>query len=79
MFPLDFVNTSQDWLILQITLARMRVAHMASHWRTTIDAAKFNSSIINYRLQSGMKTKINFFLGLGVLESDRGVDIVIYG
>jgi hypothetical protein len=43
MFPLDFVNTSQDWLILQISLASLRVAHMASHWRMTIDAAKFNN------------------------------------
>jgi hypothetical protein len=42
-FPLAFVNTSQDWLILQISLASLRVAHMASHWRMTVDAAKFNS------------------------------------
>jgi hypothetical protein len=35
MFPLAFVNTSQDWLILQISLASLRVAHMASHWRMT--------------------------------------------
>jgi hypothetical protein len=41
-FPLSFVNTLQDWLILQISLARLRVAHMASHWRMTVDAAKFN-------------------------------------
>jgi hypothetical protein len=41
-FPLAFVNTSQDWLILQISLASLRVAHMASHWRMTVDAAKFN-------------------------------------
>jgi hypothetical protein len=42
-FPLDFVNTSQDWLILQISLASLRVDHMASHSRMTIDAAKFNT------------------------------------
>jgi hypothetical protein len=39
MFPLAFVNTSQDWLI---SLASLRVAHMASHWRMTVDVAKFN-------------------------------------
>jgi hypothetical protein len=39
-FPLAFVNTSQDWLILQISLASLRVAHMASHWRMIFDAAK---------------------------------------
>jgi hypothetical protein len=44
MFPLAFVNTSQDWLILQISLASLRVAHMASHWRITADAAKFNNA-----------------------------------
>jgi hypothetical protein len=44
MFPLAFVNTSQDWLILQISLANLRVAHMASHWRMTIDVAKFNTN-----------------------------------
>jgi hypothetical protein len=43
MFPLAFVNTSQDWLILQISLASLKVAHMASHWRMTVDAAKFNT------------------------------------
>jgi hypothetical protein len=43
MFPLDFVDTSQDWLILQISLSSLRVAHMASHWRMTIDATKFNT------------------------------------
>jgi hypothetical protein len=42
-FPLAFVNTSQDWLILQISLASLRVAHMASHWRMTVDAAKFKT------------------------------------
>jgi hypothetical protein len=41
-FPLAFVNTSQDWLILQISLASLGVAHMASHWRITVDDAKFN-------------------------------------
>jgi hypothetical protein len=43
MFPLAFVNTSQDWLILQISLASLRVAHMASHWIMNVDAAKFNT------------------------------------
>jgi hypothetical protein len=42
MFPMAFVNTSQDWLNLQISLASLRVAHMASHWRMTVDVAKFN-------------------------------------
>jgi hypothetical protein len=43
MFPLAFVNTSQDWLILQISLASLRVAHMASHWTMSVDATKFNT------------------------------------
>jgi hypothetical protein len=43
-FPLAFVNTSQHWLILQISLVSLRVAHMASHWRMTIDVAKFNTA-----------------------------------
>jgi hypothetical protein len=43
MFPLAFVNTSQDWLILQISLASLRVAHMASHCRMTTDATKLNT------------------------------------
>jgi hypothetical protein len=43
MFPLDFVNTSQDGLILQISLASLRVGHMASHWRMIVNAAKFNT------------------------------------
>ena len=38
-----FVNTSQDWLILQMSLASLRVAHMASHWRMIVDVAKFNT------------------------------------
>jgi hypothetical protein len=42
-FPLAFVNTSQDWLILQISLASLRVAHMASHWRMAVVATKFNT------------------------------------
>jgi hypothetical protein len=46
MLPLAFVNTSQDWLILQISLASLRVAHMASHWRMTDDVAKFNTMYI---------------------------------
>jgi hypothetical protein len=46
MFPLAFVNTSQDWLILQISLASLRVAHMASHWRMIVDVAKFNTYMI---------------------------------
>jgi hypothetical protein len=45
MFSLAFVNTSQDWLILQNSLASLRVAHMASHWGMTVDAAKFNISV----------------------------------
>jgi hypothetical protein len=43
MIPLDFVNTSQDGLILQISLSSLTVAHMASHWRMVVDAAKFNT------------------------------------
>jgi hypothetical protein len=46
-FPLDFFNTSQDWLILQISLASLRVAHMDSHWRMIVDAAKFKNLIYN--------------------------------
>jgi hypothetical protein len=45
MFPLAFVNTSQDWLILQISLASLKVAHTASHWRIVVDAAKFNTGV----------------------------------
>ena len=41
--PLDFFNTSQYWLILQISLASLEVAHMASHWRMTVVATKFNT------------------------------------
>jgi hypothetical protein len=44
-FTLYFFNTSQDWLILQISLASLRVPHMASHWRMTINVAKFNNSL----------------------------------
>jgi len=39
---MEFVNTSQYYLILQTSLASLRVAHMSSHWRMTIDVAKFN-------------------------------------
>jgi hypothetical protein len=42
-FPQDFFNTSQDWLILQISLASLRLSHIASHLRMTIDATKFNT------------------------------------
>jgi hypothetical protein len=42
-FPQAFFNTSQDSLILQISLDSLRVAHMASYWRMTVDAAKFNT------------------------------------
>jgi hypothetical protein len=38
-----FANTSQDWLILQISMDSLRVAHMASHWRINVDADKFNN------------------------------------
>jgi hypothetical protein len=50
-----FVNTSQDWLILQISLASLRVAHMASHWRMTVDAAKFNSRSLKLFQQPPIK------------------------
>jgi hypothetical protein len=40
---MSFLNTSQDWLILQISLASRRVSHMESHWRMIVDAAKFNT------------------------------------
>jgi hypothetical protein len=46
MFPLAFVNASQDWFILQISLASLRVAHMESHWRMTVDASKFNNVLL---------------------------------
>jgi hypothetical protein len=45
-FPLNFFNASQDWLILQIPLASLRLAHMASHWRMIVDAVKFNNKIM---------------------------------
>jgi hypothetical protein len=31
------------------------------------------------QVAEGMKTEMNFFLGLGVPESDRDVEIVIFG
>jgi hypothetical protein len=37
------------------------------------------STVINCRLQRGTETETNFFLGLGVSELDRGMEIVIFG
>jgi hypothetical protein len=59
MFPLDFANTSQDWLILQISLASLRVAHLASHWKMIVDAARFNKMVGLWKLICLNKTDIH--------------------
>jgi ABC-type glycerol-3-phosphate transport system permease component len=70
MFPLAFVNTSQDWLILQISLASLRVSHMASHWRMIVDATKFNTYMIE---SSGNVVTCNP-ANLGILKTIKSVE-----
>jgi hypothetical protein len=72
-FPLAFVNTSQDWLILQISLASLRVAHMASHWRMTIDDAKFNT----YMIESSGNVATCNPANLGFLKTIKSVEFLV--
>jgi hypothetical protein len=70
MFPLAFVDTSQDWLILQISLASLKVAHMASHWRMTVDAANFNTQSV-----TGLDMRV---VPVFLLPSKRSFDHLIF-